>query len=278
MRTVTPGEVREALTGLGVGRGDVLMLHSDITRIGLMAGASSREAVLAGYFTALTEAVGPEGTIAALACTESYARHGRPYVHETSPSEQGVLSEYIRTRPGAVRSVHPLFSVCAAGAQADALCADTSASAFGYNSPFERMLRLDAKIVCLGTDLHSMTFVHHVEQTYGVPYGYTKEWTAPAEKDGRPLPRRAVAFVRYLGCGVDYDFTRLQDRLFALGLARKAALGLGAIFLTRCRDVFAVGMRSLDEDLFFFLKSPPSREPWKGAACPNLNASKEKTD
>ncbi len=264
MKTVSGAEMDEALRGLGVQPGDLVMLHADIARVGLPEGALDRESVAGAYLAALRRAVGPEGTLAALACTESWVRHRTPFVYETSPSEQGVLAEHLRRQPGAVRSVHPLFSVCAQGPLAEALCANASPAAFGHDSPFARLLQLDALILCLGVDLRAMTFVHHVEQTMGVPYGYTKEWDAPAFRDGRPLPGRYFAFVRYLDCGVEYDFSRLQESLLAAGQARRVALGYSSAHAVRCRDVFDAAVQGLREDIFFLLRTPPKREPWKG--------------
>ncbi len=270
MTSVDAQDIADSLRHAGVRQGETLLVHADITRIGLVRGASSRQDYPQAYLDGLRLAVGPEGTIAALACTESWARQGRPYVHEDSPSEQGVLAEHIRTRPGAVRSVHPLFSVCALGPGARALCADASPCAFGFDSPFARLLDAGARIVCLGVDLLAMTFVHHVEQRFGVPYGYTKEWTAPAFKDGQPLAGRYFAFVRYLDSGVEYDFTRLQELLLARGLARRAPLGLGAVHAVACAHVFNTVMEALRRDVFFLLRRPPEREPWKGARMPGF--------
>jgi len=171
-----------------------------------MTGAGSRLEVLQAYQDAIFDVLGPGGTIAALTCTESYARESRPYDHEASPSEQGSFSEFIRLKPNAIRSLHPLFSVSALGRQATKICADEIApTGFGHDSPFQRLRETDAWIVCLGVDLKSMTFVHHIEQTYGVPYGYTKEWSAPVTRSSGSIAQRFFAFVRYLNAGINYD-------------------------------------------------------------------------
>ena len=58
----------------------------------------------------------------ALSSTESYARNSIPFDYEKSPSEQDVLSEFVRTKDGAVRSMHPLFSVTALGEKSHLIC------------------------------------------------------------------------------------------------------------------------------------------------------------
>jgi aminoglycoside 3-N-acetyltransferase len=262
--TVEPEEISEALKAVGLRVGDVAIFHSDISRIGWTTGSRDRMEVLHAYYDAILDVIGPDGTIATLSCTESYARENRPYDHETSRSEQGSFSEFNRTMPNAIRSMHPLFSVSAVGRLAPRLCADdVSPTGFGYGSPFYRLLETDAWIICMGVDLKAMTFVHHIEQTYGVPYGYTKEWAAPVTRSGETLTQRFFAFVRYLDAGVNYDFSKLQDELLERGLAKSARVGYSAVWGVRARDVFDIGMRRLKEDPFFFLEAPPTSEPWK---------------
>lgn len=264
MKFVDPADLSNSLRQMGIEKGHTVLIHADISRLGWMKSANGREDVLRTYLQAILEVLGPEGTLAALSCTESYARHNRPYDHESSPSEQGILSEFVRTQPGAVRSLHPLFSVAALGRNAERLCQDDlSPTGFGHGSPFQRLRELDAWILCLGVDLKAMTFVHHVEQTFGVPYGYTKEWCAPVIKSGKPVARRFFAFVRYLGAGIDYDFSRLQNDLMANGLAESRKVGYGAVWCTRARAVFDFTMDQLRDEPFYLLKHPPSGEPWK---------------
>ena len=264
MMTIERVDIAKALHAVDVAHGDVAMIHSDISRIGWITGARSREEVLTCYFNAIFDVLGETGTLATLACTESYAREQRPFEHENSVSEQGILSEYARTQPGAVRSMHPLFSVSALGPKANVICADGLAqTAFGYDSPFYRLRELDARIVCIGVDLLATTFVHHIEQTFGVPYGYTKEWSPPIRSCGETVRRRFFAFVRYLDAGVEYDFTRMQDDLLTLGLAKRAVLGYGAVWSVRVRDIFEHGMDRLKDDPFYFLAAPPTEEPWR---------------
>lgn len=264
MKTFSTSEIGEALRAVGLCAGNVAMIHSDISRIGWTTGASSRDAVLADYLTAITDVLGSDGTVVTLACTESYARSKKPFDYETSPSEQGVFSEYVRANALAIRSMHPLFSLAALGPAANAICGDDVApTGFGYGSPFHRLHEMDAIAICLGVDLRSLTFVHHVEQTYGVPYGYTKEWTAPVTRGGKPEPGRFFAFVRYLDAGVEYDFSRMQEALLDEGLARHVPIGYGGVWSVRVRDVFDLGMRRLRDDPFFFLKQAPEQEPWK---------------
>ena len=264
VKFIETSDVSNAIREIGVSERETVFVHSDISRIGWIKSAKTREQVTHAYVDAIVDVIGPDGNLMALSCTESFARNARPYDHETSPSEQGSLSEFIRTRPNALRSLHPLFSVTAIGPDAEQLCGEgVGATGFGHGSPFQRLREADGWILCIGVDLKAMTFVHHVEQTYGVPYGYTKEWTAPITKSGAPVTQRFFAFVRYLNAGIEYDFTRLQNDLMDNGLAKTSGLGYGGVWCARARSVFDFTIAQLKKDPFYLLKAPPTSEPWK---------------
>lgn len=263
MNRLSMGDLASSLINMGLQSGDIVLIHSDLSRVGPVHGISDRQEILEAYYQTLRQVIGQNGTVVVLSCTESCARNKLPFTYETSPSEQGVFSEYIRRRQGAVRSMHPLFSVTALGPHSGDICLNTSHSAFGYDSPFDRLLRMDAKIICIGVTLHYMTFVHYIEQRYGVPYSFTKEWTYAAYKDKKPDESRYFAFVRYLDSGIEYDFSRLINDLNKNGTVQSARTGLSSSYVVRCTDVFTIAIDGLKQDIFYLLKYPPAKEPWK---------------
>ena len=264
MHAITENEFKIALAEVGISNGQIIMVHSDLTRIGWVSNAKSRSDILDFYFKSLLRQVGPEGTLVVLTCTESFARDNVPFNYEQSPSEQGVLSEFIRNKKGSIRSMHPLFSVAAYGAKSQRICGTGICNtAFGYGSPFQKLYEMDAQILCIGVDLLSITFVHHVEQMYGVPYGYTKEWDNKVYRGGKISNERFFAFVRYLDSDINYNFSKMQNLLLENGLAKKSPLGLGSIWSVSARDIFNIGIEQLRKDPFFFLDRVPRKQPWK---------------
>src|SRR4051812_50163281 len=108
-----------ALAGVGVRRGDVLYLGVDMSGFVLprlpvprsrAEAVAQRDRHCAFLLEVLREAVGDGGTLLAPTFSYAYARTGTPYVHGTSPSELSPFTEHLRTRPGALRSFHPLYS------------------------------------------------------------------------------------------------------------------------------------------------------------------------
>lgn len=125
-----------------------------------------------------------------------------------TPSETGVLTEYIRTLPGAVRSLHPFVSYTAIGKHAKDICENVSRHAFGPETPEARVVEMDGLCICLGKDIRNMALVHHVEHVMGVPYRYTKEYMHPISMNGEISIQPFYRHVWYKNCGMVRDGVR----------------------------------------------------------------------
>lgn len=255
----------ERLRDLGVREGSVVYTATDLSRLPLCRldpsllrdAAACRERWLAWVHASLRSAIGPEGTLVVPTFSYDYARNHTPFVHEASPSEVCRFSEFVRTRPGAVRSLHPLFSLTAVGPRAEEICGDVGRSAYGARSAFARLLPADATFVFLGAPLReSLTYVHHLEHLYGVNHYMHKAFDAPVQKEGAIVPGPWFAFVRYLGCGIDITVERLERHLRDRGLLAETTTSRGVMQLARCADVHREGLACLDADPWFFIDEP----------------------
>lgn len=262
-RRLTRAELDAALAELGVGRGDVVHVQSDLLRIGPVEAPRSRDAVCAFHLDALRDAVGPEGTITCCTAFEDYGRWGVPFVRETSPSRTDALSEHIRTRPGAVRSEHPIVSVTGLGARAQEICGGPHRDGFGWHSPWARLHEADAWICSYGLGpLHGgTTFNHFVERMYGVPYQYTKLYTAPVFSGGREVPGPFTLSVRFLDFRIVNTPTRVKPMLLDAGAARMVPVGGSVLWACRARPYLELTCRALDADRWFLLEEPPAFRP-----------------
>ena len=93
-------------------------------------------------------------------------------------SQMGVLTEKSRLRCNGLRSGHPVYSFCAFGPYAAEIHSMNNISAYGEDSPFSFLRRVDGKIASLDLeDQGSMTFYHHVEEICGVDYRYSKNFS-----------------------------------------------------------------------------------------------------
>jgi aminoglycoside 3-N-acetyltransferase len=80
-------------------------------------------------------------------------------------SKMGLISETFRRRAEVLRSLHPTHPILAQGKQAESIVAGHEECLYpcGPNSPFERLLKLDGKVLFFGVTEFHFTFHHYLE-------------------------------------------------------------------------------------------------------------------
>lgn len=263
MNKLTKPELIEALKSAGMGAGDIIHVQSDLLRIGPVDCGPGREGPLRFYLEAFQELLGSEGTLTTCTAFEDYGRFGTRYVREESPSRLGALSEYIRTRPGTVRSLHPIVSVAALGRRAVELCGGNHFDGFGYASPWGRLHQTNAWILTLGMDATGggTTFFHYVEKLYGVPYQYTKLFPYDVYSDGRLIEGPFTMSVRYLDYGIVNTPVRVKKRMVELGEASEVKTGYVSSWCAKTQTIVSRMMQMFDENRWMMLQEPPKFRP-----------------
>ncbi len=259
MKKLSFSEFTDALRRSGLERGDIVHVQSDLRIIGLVDSPATREGILEFYLRAFQEVLGSEGTLSVLTATMVCGRTGQPFIREETPSEVGVFSEYIRKRPGAVRSLHPILSVAALGPRAGEICGGAHGEGVGYDSPWGRLHRAGAKMMTLGmgADGGGTTYFHYIETAYGVPYKYVKVLPCGVIAAGREIAGTWTMSVRYHDFMVKNTPVRLKRRLLERGQATEVQTGNAKTWTTRCDWAFDVGIEAFREDRYFLLEAPP---------------------
>lgn len=153
--------LRAGLRGLGLAEGDRVVVHSSLSSLGHVDGGA--DAVV----DALLGTVGTDGTVA----VPTFTRYDEPYDPETSPSTTGAVTEALRRREAAVRSLHPTKSVTAIGPDASNVVADHDpTNSIGPGSPLHRLSKHDGRILLLGTNHTTNSTIHIAERLADVPY------------------------------------------------------------------------------------------------------------
>lgn len=233
---MTEAEARDVfesiLDRLGVRSGDRIMLGIDMGKLPLPAYPAvftrdsfrEREARWCGFvLRVLLDRLGSAGSLLVPSFTYSCGKPGSTFVAESTPSENGPFTEYFRTQAGVTRSLHPIFSLSGIGRDASALLDDVGCSAFGAKSPFGRFARYGIRFLCLGVELrNSITYVHHLEQSYGCPHRYNKTFDTIVSSNGRAIEGPWFAYVGFRGFEYTSDISSLQRALDAEGLLTHA--------------------------------------------------------
>ena len=188
MKTVIKSEIAAALRTVGLQRGDAVMVHTSLGKIGYVCGGA--QAVI----EALIETVGEEGTV--MMPTQSWKnldpetgvhwdadetdwnriRENWPaYDKNITPTNtMGAVAEMFRSWPGTVRSDHPARSVAAWGRHAEYLTKGHDLSdIFGDASPIGKLYGLNGKVLLIGVDYDKNTSLHLADVRAGYPGKHT---------------------------------------------------------------------------------------------------------
>ena len=129
-------------------------------------------------------------------------------------SETGPFTEYFRCQPQVVRSLHPIFSLAGIGRDAEALLCNVGRSAFGAMSPYSRFASHGIKFLCLGVEFQNpITYIHHMEQSYGCPHRYNKSFEIEVFANGEKILGEWYAYMAYRGIDYSSDIASLQRAL-----------------------------------------------------------------
>ena len=258
-----------ALRQVGVQTGDIIFTHVDLAALGMPeltnANLPSRnrralgEAICRLLYTAVTHVIGEGGTW--LVPTYSYS-FGKQQIYDpaTTPSSVGTFTEWFRQQAGVMRSADPMFAVAGIGPQTAALFADLPHDCFGPDCIYDRLHRANAKIVNLGVGVRDMTFLHHVEQSVGVPYRFKKLFLGQQmRRDGDKPQLQKTGWlynVRPFTENCRPAFGKLDPVLRVNGVLQAAPVGLGEVLSITCGDLFNCAAAEIHHDPWFLAQGP----------------------
>jgi aminoglycoside 3-N-acetyltransferase len=261
-------ELADAFQRLGVAPGDTVMLHASVRAVGPVAGGPDQ------IHLALGDALTDAGTLMMYAsCPEYYDEIGRgrlsaeterelleklpPFDARTARAqrENGALVELFRTSPGTLVNDHVARFVLR-GRHADHLIAQQPWDyAFGHGSALDRFVQLDGKILLLGCDHDTVTFLHYAEHIVEIPGKRVARFKVPVSEGGRRV-WRDMAEVDTSSAGAHPNwpprfFARIVDTHLANTHNRGGLVGDAQSVLLTARSLleFAQGvMKAVAED------------------------------
>ncbi|HUQ86856.1 MAG TPA: AAC(3) family N-acetyltransferase [Vicinamibacterales bacterium] len=183
-------EIRTVLEESGIKRGDLLHVHTSVSHLMRASATPPKEAVsgMRTYSKALLEMlrdlVGPSGTLTMGTDFDRPAgwlkrlMAGVPLPEDVfdprkSSSNRGLVSEYFRKLPDAVRSVHPYYNVTACGPLAEELVGEHHLSTpyvQDRHSPWFKLTERGGKVAMLGRTFEVNSLVHLVEYLHPAEY------------------------------------------------------------------------------------------------------------
>jgi len=249
---VTEQDIVTGLRVVGLESGDVVMVHSSLSRFGRVAGGA------AAVVRALLEVLTAEGTLVFPTFGDWF--QGPPdqvWDRERSPSKMGAISETARTWPGALRSSHPGHPFGAIGRRARDIAEVPCEFGWGADSPLATLERLDGRILLLGPGYNCVTLFHLPEFEAQVPYRRVNSYPGTVILDGEARRITMPAFDKLPG--FQYDFEPLGRELEAAGLVRETRIGQSHVRLFDVRPALTLQRERLAADPLYLLSADSRR-------------------
>ena len=250
------------LKSLGIKDDDVLFVHSDVSVFGKLT-TFDRSFILGSFVEVLQDTV-PNGTLILPTFTYSFC-NGEKFHIKNSKSTVGALTEHFRRREDVSRTRHPIFSVAIWGNKNDFL--DIGKDSFDEKSIFGKLHKKNAKLLFLGAPFQSCTYMHYIEQMHGIPYRYMKYFRGKIVDNDGEHEDEYTFFVRYLDSNIDFDMEKTERYLLSNGFMKKKRLGSGEILLIEANVLYEEGLKLLDKDIFYFLKTGPDMKKMEKQKC-----------
>jgi aminoglycoside 3-N-acetyltransferase len=226
---------------LGIAPGDTIMMHASVRSVGAVAGGPDQ------IHLALKDALTSEGTLLMYAsCPEHYDEVGRgnltadeerevleklpPFdpLSARSARDNGALVELLRTFPGSKVNAHVARFVVW-GMHADRLIAPQPWHyAYGRDSALDRFVALNGRILLLGCDHDTVTFLHYAEHIVDIPDKIVVRFRVPVLENGQRVWLDMEEFDTSTGVHANWPdrfFARIVDTYGASTGNRGARVG-----------------------------------------------------
>ncbi len=260
---ITLEAMTAGLTALGLKKGDIVLVHSDLRRLGSLHELVKLPNCGADLvIDAFIDTIGPEGTLLMPALSYKQVNEANPVFDVcNTPSCVGSIPEIFRKRPGTIRSLHPTHSVCAVGRRAEELLRDhyLDTTPVGPRSAFRRLRDCGGKVVMFGCGLRPNTSMHGVEELVEPPYlfGQTVRYKLiHADGTATDMDCRRHSFA-----GWEQRYDRLGPLLQGEGMEIGEVLQ-ATVHVLESRLLWERALQALQRDPLFFV-APRDHAPTK---------------
>lgn len=253
-------ELAAKLQDIGLSRGDTLVVFCNLANIKKHTGIIVNKQVSAFLLAAVGDVIGKEGSIVVPTFNWDFTK-GKDYNHEKTESQMGYFSNYVLFTQDSIRSFHPVYSFACLGPLAEQICANVSRSSFGPGSVFERLHKLDAKMLFIDVDFSGCAYIQYIEQAAGINYRRLKYLVGNVTRDGKTWHDEFSFFVRQTAMNVIPEYSNLEKTMKREAELPEASFGESRIMLAGCKEVFDTASRHITHYPYFLLKHPPSPPP-----------------
>ncbi len=251
---VTYAMLVDGLGSLGLTEGDVVIVHSSLSRFGYVEGGADTvvDALLAAVGDAGTVAVPTSPVIWRGGSHFHYIKHDPILDLRVTPSKLGAITNALRQRPEARPSLSACHTLHAIGARRDWLLAGAETAVYptGPGTPWHRNCVGGGKVLLIGIGQNSNTTIHTIEEAGGAPI-LSQEVFYPMviDLEGRiiTVPTRAHL------PNHPRAFEKMDAVCHEHGIMRVGTIGAATLRLIEAKPFLEIGVRILEKDPVFLL-------------------------
>ncbi len=235
----THDDIVAGLRAIGLEPGDMVQVHSSLSSLGYVEGGPDV------VVDAILDVIGPGGTLMVPTFNhtqpEAFDDPDDPvFDPRTTRSVNGAITEAVRRRPGAHRSLHPTHPYAAIGPHAEWLTSEhLELTTFAEESPLGKLIHAGGKILLLGVGMNSNTAAHVAETRAGARcMGYRQMPRRLRMPDGEIITAWSVQWRGEGDCRVEWQ--PIEGEMRQRGLIRDRRIGDAHVMLMSGRDMLDV--------------------------------------
>ncbi len=258
MSTISFKDFKKALKSVGIKKNASCLIHASIINLGKFEDKKIAN-IPSNIFRLVKEAIGKNGTISVLSASYEYGKKKKKFnISSSIPTHEiGYFSKFVSQRKKSLRSFNPTFNISSEGKQAKFITSQKTPIAFGEDSAWHQLYKLNSEIIFIGCDLSVCTFVRFIEFRFGVPYLYNKLFNTKICNKKKIIFNYSSSPLRYKDSSVEYDLKDFQKLLIKKKILRVSKNKKINIMAMKMKPCFTLGVKELKKNVYFFLKSKP---------------------
>jgi len=175
------------------------------------------------------------------------------YNIETTKSTTGILTEYFRTLDETWRTPIPVFSFAGTGNRPD-LSIKENVNPFGGSSAFAYLYNQQATLMHYGSNFDVTTILHFAETiSNNLLYRYDKHFKGKVITETGESEILLKFHVRPMGKHLDYDWVKIEDELYKVGILKKFTDDKAIILLCPIYELVNFWIEKIKENPLYFL-------------------------
>jgi aminoglycoside N3'-acetyltransferase/acyl carrier protein len=251
-----PSQLEEKLREIGLTEADTVYMHSAFNAVNGFSGGPQQ------IIDCILNVIGGAGNLLMVSMaytgfTDDYLKENKTFDVIKTESSMGIITEIFRRTKGVVRSLNAAHPILAFGPNANWIISDHDRTRYscGKGSPFEKILKLDAKALFFDVPFWTMTFFHYLEDKFKDRSPVKLYDDEPLEStviDSKGNEIRVKTYVFSKEARETRSARHIERKLKKNNLLKTDTIGNTKLTLVNLRDVVGVAQELVNAGIHFY--------------------------